>query len=317
MRTYSISIFFGLSTAFAVGIPIAAEAATFDYNKLQLIPVKPIETKNSLSFFGDPTNNQGQTVFFNIDPSAPDRGHTEISLNSPGNIAPYYGTGRNGSPEQSGATSAASLIGVDQGFTNFFKYMTDNNISFSNIGIGYGPKSGQDFTDTWNLGEDKLGEDWLASPTSTLEERIYSADPDEVEVFLSYNGQKIVDFGYTPFYAILEYGDTPSIQDDFDVILSEVVPVTKVAGLDSLLNGLANAFLKDVKKGGGGIQAVSEVFAATDPGIIVKNPFIIANLPLPLSLRVGSVKTVPEPSFVLGLLFLGTLGAVSRRKKAI
>lgn len=308
MRNYFST--FVVSTTVAVSAALPVQAATFDFSKLELISTKPIESNSELYFFGSLDNNEGQTAFFNPDPNALDRGHAEISPNS-GSIAPYYATGRNASPENSGATRAASLEGVTN-FPNFFNYLTNNSIALNSIGFSYGQKSDRDFKETWNLGEDKLGQDWLASPTSTVEERIYTANPDAVESYFSLGNTKIVNLDYTPFYVLFEYGETPALEDNIDLFYTEPVKATKVAGLDSLAEGLADAFLLDIANNGGNVQLVIEDIAAEDGAFAFNNGFNIFNFPLPLSVRAVSV---PEPSAILGFLMLAGSGIFSCSKQ--
>lgn len=316
MRNYHLSILLGVTSTITVGAPLSVQAATFNFDSLQYISTRPIESEDTLFFFGAPSDNQGFTGFFNQDPAAPDRGHTEISLNSPGNIAPYYTTGRENSPEEppNGATRSATLDNIT-GFSNFFSYLTNNNILLSDIGFGYGQKSDRDFTATWNLGDDILGQDWFASPDSTLEERIYAANPDDVEIYLSYGTNNIVNFGYTPFYNALEYGSTPSSVDDSEAVLTETITANRVAELDPLAAGLADAFLLDVANAGGSIQVVIEDAQVPDLSFASGNGFNVASIPFPVSLRAVPSATVPEPSSVIGLFMFGALGAVSRLKK--
>ncbi|PSB03933.1 PEP-CTERM sorting domain-containing protein [Merismopedia glauca] len=319
MRTSSVSILIGLTATLTVSAPIAAQAASFNFDALPNIKVRPLSSTNQLNFFGDLSTNQGYTAFFNLDPNAPDQGHREISLNSPGNIAPYYTTGRHASIEDpsTNANSSASLTGGN-GFTSFFSYLTNNNLDLSQIGFSYGQKEGVDFKKTWNFGEDKLGQDYFASPTSTLEERIYQANPNDVEIFLTYGDTKIIDIGYTPFYSLFDYGATTSTIDDAEAVITELVSANTRSGLnDPLLAGLANAFLKDVKKAGGKVQLVYEDFAVDDVGFTFGGggEYGVVRLPFPLTIRAGAA--VPEPSTVLGSLFLaGFFGTVAYRRRS-
>jgi len=316
MRNYHLSILLGVTSTIALGAPLPVQAAIFNFDSLQYISTRPIESEDILFFFGSPSDNQGYTGFFRLDPTAPDHGHTEISLNSPGNIAPYYTAGREHSPEEppSGATRSATLNNIT-GFSNFFSYLTNNNILLSDIGLGYGQKSGRNFTATWNLGDDILGQDWFASPDSTLEERIYRANPDDVEIFLSYGTNKIVNLGYSPFYSALEYGSTPSTVDDSEAVLSEPITANRVAELDPLAAGLADAFLLDVANAGGSIQVVYEDVQVQDVSFALGNGFGVVRIPFPVSLRAVPSATVPESSSVIGLFMFGALGAVSRMRK--
>ncbi|WP_413160363.1 PEP-CTERM sorting domain-containing protein [Capilliphycus salinus ALCB114379] len=308
MRTYSLSITLTLTTVVTTGLPLAVQAATFNYDQLQLITTRPIESDSFLSFTGT------QTAFFNANPNAPDSGHLEISLNSPGNPAPYYATGLQSSPLATGETRSGTLDGVTN-FTNFFNYLTNNNIDFNDIGFGYGQKSDRAFTETWNLGDDILGQDWLGSTDSSIEERIYQADPNAVESFITWGDTKIISFGYTPFYAVFEYGESEAVEDDVEVIFSEALTVNKFSDLNSLADGLANAFLQDVNENGGGVQFFIEDFAV-ETSVPIFDPntgFVVVDFPLPLNLRAVSV---PEPSSIVGLLTIGSLGLTSILKKA-
>jgi hypothetical protein len=316
MRTHHLSIFLGLTATAAVYAPLPVQAASFNLDLLQNISSRPIESNQELNFFGTPLDNQGFTAYFNPNPFAPDRGHTEISLNSPGNRAPYYTTGRHASPEEppSGATTSTTLNEII-GFSNFFSYLTNNDIPLSSIGFSYGQESDTDFTGAWNLGDDLIGQDWFASPDSTVEERIYTANPDDVEIFLSYGDTRIVNFGYSDIYTIFEYGATTSTIDDAELIFTDPLTAATVGVLDPLAAGLADAFLQDVMAGGGGVQLVSEDEAVDDVNVTTGNGFVILNIRFPASLRIVPSATVPEPSSVLGLLMFGALGAVSRMKK--
>jgi hypothetical protein len=313
MRTYHLSLLLGLTTSATLAVSLPVQAGVFNFDSLQYIKTRPLPSNDVLEFFGGVARKQGYTGFFNLAPNARDRGHIEIAKNSPGNIAPYYTTGRDRTPEvpSLGSTRSASLDS-GKGFTNFFNYLNDNNIDLGTIGMSYGQKSGVDFTKTWNLGEDKLGQDWFGSPDSTLEERIYRANPDDVEIFLSFGTTKFIDFGYSDFYSLLEYGATASIADDSEAILSNPFTVKKVSGLNPLLDGLASAFLLDL--GDRRIQAVHESAAVADVNFSSGNGYGVAAFDFPISFRAVSV-SVPEPSLMVGLLTLGTLSVVLRRKK--
>ncbi|MEL7038068.1 MAG: PEP-CTERM sorting domain-containing protein [Cyanobacteria bacterium J06592_8] len=308
MRAYSTSIIVTFATAITTGLPLSAQAATFDFNQLELITTRPTTSDTFLSFSGT------QTSFFNPDPTAPDSGHFEISLNSPGNIAPYYATGLQSSPLATGETRSASLDSSTN-FTNLSNYLIDNNIDFGNIGFGYGQKADRDFTETWSLGDDLLGQDWLASPDSTIEERIYQADPDAVESFLTFGDTKFISFSYSPLYAVFDQGETLGIEDNTDVFFTEAVTAQKAGDLDDLIDGLANAFLQDVNENGGGVQVFIEDSAVLDavPVFDPNTGFVVVDFPLPLNLQAVSV---PEPSSIISLLTIGSLGLASILKKA-
>ncbi|MDJ0572529.1 MAG: hypothetical protein QNJ53_26305 [Pleurocapsa sp. MO_192.B19] len=256
-----------------------------DLEQLELIPTSPIQSDIFLSFEGEVENNLGQTAFFNPNLDAPDSGHIEISLNSPGNIAPYYATGRQSSPLVEDATRSATLDS-NQNLTNFSDYLTDNNINTAEIGFSFGQRSDRDFTETWNAGEDLLGQDWLASPDSTIEERIYQADPDAVQTSLVLWDTPIINFDYSPLYAVFDYGETTVTEDDTEVFFTEAISAQKVDGLDPLADGLADAFLEDLSDRE--IQLVGEDRALEDlvPNIDPDTGFVVLDIPLPISIRI-------------------------------
>lgn len=311
MRTYHLSKLLGLTTTVAVCAPLSVQAASFNFDQLPNISSRPIESDYRLSFLGNTSENQGYTAFSNLDPSAPDFAHRDISLNASGNGALYYVTGRQGSPEEPpiSATRSATVTEI-AGFPALSSYLTSNEIPLDKIGFGFSQKSDRSFTETWNLGDDILGQDWFASPDSPIEERIYTANPDDVELFLSYGTTKIVNFGYSDIYSVLDYGSTTSVNDDIDSAFTDPTTITKVAGLEPSADALANAFLQDVAAGGGEVQLVIQDSEVNDTNFTTGNGFGIINFQLQ-----GSIRAVPEPSSALGIFALGALGAVSYLKR--
>lgn len=317
MLANRLPAFLGLTATVALSAPLSAQAASFNFDQLQNISSRPIESAYTLGLLGVPSENQGYSAFFNLDSSALDFGHRDISLNASGNGAPYYATGRQGSPEQppNGATRTSTLTEVG-GFPTLSSFLTSNGISSSNLGFSFGQKSDRNFTKTWNLGEDKLGQDWFASPNSKIEERIYTANPDDVEFFLSYGTDKIVTLGYSNLYSVLDYGATTQLSDDIDIAFTDPIKATKVSGLNPFADALANAFLEDVSAAGGGVQVVIEDNDVDDSNFTTGNGFGIINLPFLGSIRAVPGVKVPEPSSLLGLLMFGVLGAVPYLKKS-
>ena len=316
MRHFALLL--GLTTAGTATLlaPLPTRAAScetgdlFDFSSIQFIATRPIASNNCLRLFGkrtDPTP-QGFVGY--------GAGHTETSLNSPGNPAPYYAAGIDFSPENvPGATRSATLLNNITGFSNFATFLTNNSINVDRIGFSFGPKNG-DFTKSWNLGNDINGENYFSSPTSSLEERIYAANPKEVESFLLLDNTKILSFGYSNIYSFLEYGATTVPDDDSEAIISDPFSVSKVAGLLGEFDGLANAFLVDV--GSNKVQLVSEDAAVVpddvfiDPSIGPLNP--VVSIQFPLQLRIVST---PEPSVTLGLMSLGIIAVGCRLKNKI
>ncbi|MEM9925347.1 MAG: hypothetical protein AAF915_16610 [Cyanobacteria bacterium P01_D01_bin.50] len=330
MRTKHISALLGLAPLVSfVLAPTPVKAATFgtdfdvvnidfDFEQLRFIESRPIESDVLLEFQGLPSEDEGFVAFFNQDPNAPDRGHTLLPLNSRVDIpgvpdnAPYYGAGRQASPEDpsTNATRTASLVN-GTGFSNFGNYLADNGIGVSDIGFAFGQKQDRDFRQTWNLGNDILGEDWFATEDSTISENIYRANPNDVELGLFNGTTKIVNFSYSDYYAVVDYGPTTFFQDDIESNFTDPLRVNKVSGLSELNEGLADAFIEDVFAAGNRVQVVNS-FDGDDLLQRTGDGFDIFVLPFPLELRVVSV---PEKSLTWGLLMFGVLAAISKRKK--
>jgi hypothetical protein len=320
MRTQYLSLLLGMTaTATASMISaVPARAATmscesgniFNYDSIQYIKTRPLQSNNCLRLFGE---RVGAT---DPDPQgfvAYGFGHIEESITSPNNPAPYYAAGIDFSPENlPGARQAATLLDDITGFANFAAFLTDNNITADRIGFSFGAKD-RDFTKTWNLGEDEKGKNYFSAPTSTLEERIYSANPNEVESFLLVDGIKFITFGYSNIYSFLEYGATRAPDDDTEAILSNPFKVFKAAGLSGLNNDLADAFLADV--GDNQIQLVSEDAGVVPDFVSISDPFgpfdPIVSIRFPVQLRIVDI---PEPSMIFSFLGLGLLAFGSRLK---
>jgi hypothetical protein len=314
MRKSCLSLFLGLTATATVLTPINVQAATFDYSKIKNLPLTPIDSNYVLDFFGDISQNEGYTLVNNLDPNAPDAGHESTALNALPGGAGYYTMGRDLSPYSTGATRSTTLQNIT-GFPNLSNYLKSNNIPLSSIGYSYGQKNGLDFTKALNLGEDKFGQDWFASPDSPIEERIYKANPDDVEDYLLFGTTKVINLGYSDFYFAADNGATRGVNDNFNVFWSNQVPAFKAAGLDPLASGLADALLADLAATGGGIQVVSE-----DPSIraefnTLNDQYDVTFVDFPLQLRAVSSRNVPEPMSVLGLLMFGALGAVTHVAK--
>ncbi|MBG1264669.1 PEP-CTERM sorting domain-containing protein [Nostoc commune] len=312
--TLFLSLFLGLTATAVVSAPATVEAASFDYSKVKNWSVRPIASNNVLNFSGELSRNEGYITALNLDPNALDNGHENISINGLG-FAGYYTTGRQGGPDPN-STRTASLEGTN-GFSNFFNYLNSNNIPVSSIGFNLDQKEGLDFTRGWNLGEDKLGQDWFASTDSPVEERIYRANPDDVKIYLSYGTTQLVDLGYSDIFFVADNGPNPDFNDNFNVSVTAPVPVSKVAGLDSLASGLANAFLKDVAEAGGSVQWISE-----DPSLEAEfydfNGYqinTVGGVPIELRAVRAESQPVPEPTSILAIIMFGGLGTVMRFKQ--
>ncbi len=293
-----------------------------------ILPPQPDRSENRLTFLGDPDDNQGTVAFFNLDTTALDAAYPNTAQNSNNAPIPYYVTGRQSSPEvpPSDSDRTATLTEISN-FPIFGNYVESNGILLEDIGLFLGQRSARDFTQTWNL--DDVGPDRISS-TGSISERIYEANPEDVELFLSYQETKIIEFGYSPLYTTLDFGPTPSFFDDRDTAYTDPIPVTKVPGLNPLLDGLVEAFLQDLANLGSPnrVQLLADnsppdrLFTDPEDIFAAGNGFGVVRLPLPADIQPVPATTVPDPSSVLGLLMLGTWGAVSqlrinRRKKEV
>lgn len=302
-------------------MPLAARAATFDYDQLTLFSTKPIESNDVLNFFGDVSNNEGYTLVNNIDPTAVDSGHVSIAENALPGGAGYYTMGRDVSPDSNTAGERSATLEDAMGFSNFSNYLQKNNIPLSSIGFSYGQKSDRDFTKSLNLGEDVLGQDWLATPDSPIEERIYQANPNDTNTFITLGTTPIVNFAYSPTYFAVDNGETPDFTDNLNVFFSNPIPAFKVEGLDSLESGLADAFLQDVSAAGGLVQTVSEDILKPDQVEVSfvdigSETYDITYIGFPITVRaVGKDVSVPEPSSALALMLFAGGGFVAHLKR--
>lgn len=318
---FKFPIFSHISVVLAATIltPITANAASFDFNQVTLFSTRPIQSNYVLSFFGDVSNNEGYTLVNNTDPTAPDSGHVSIAQNAlPGNSA-YYTMGRDRSPDINTAGERSATLEGITGFSTFFNYLQTNNIPLSSIGFSYGQKVGLDFTKTINLGEDILGQDWLATPDSPIEERIYRANRGDTQSFITLGTTPIITYS-SPTYFVVDNGDSPDFTDNLNIFFSDPVRPFKVEGLAPLESGLADAFLQDVAASGGLIQDVSEDILKLDQ---VQTSFVniggqtydITYIGFPITIRaVGT----PEPSSILALILLaggGIIGGIRQNQK--
>lgn len=314
MANSRLPLFIGLMVTAVALTPVTAQAATFDYSKIKNFSTRPIDSDYVLDFFGDIRDNEGYTLVNSLDPNAPDAGHISIAKNALPGGSGYYTMGRPASPAPNTATRSATLRSI-KGFPNLSNYLNSNNIPLSSIGYTYGQKADRDFTKALNLGEDKLGQDWFASPDSTVEERIYQTGPNDDENILLYGTTKIIDLASAPIYFATDNGPTTGVSDNFNVFLNDPVSVTKAANLDPVASGLADAFLQDVAAAGGSVQAISED-STLRAEFTTYNGYDVTYISFPWQLRAGSgSRNIPESSSGLGLLIFGALGAVALRKQ--
>ncbi|MEM6400523.1 MAG: hypothetical protein AAF757_09835 [Cyanobacteria bacterium P01_D01_bin.116] len=307
MRKHHISALLGLTQAISFVIaPTSVKAANLD---LQILPPLPKENSaNRIDFFGDINEAEGNVGFSSLDPSAPDYGHIEISKNSLGFNTSYYVTGREGSPEPFNQAFRSSSVTQINGYNQFTNTLANNQIALEDIGFGFSPKSDVSVTQTWNLGDDILGEDWFGSPDSTVEELIYKANPDDVDFSLFYKENKIVDFSYSDIYVAADEGATTSFEDNSFFVFTNPITGTKETDLELLENSLADAFLQDVTSLGGEVRVIWNSDGAPESfDFITTDEYGVQYFSIPGYIQ-PVAKAIPEPSYIPGILVLGFVG---------
>lgn len=291
------------ATTTVLMIPTTVQAQIFDYDRLEFLETRPLSVNGTLFFFGDQNQNEGYVGYSNLDRNAPDAGHIGFrgDLNSR-----YYATGREHSPDPTGATRSATLKSLTS-FPNLMNYLNNNNIPLGNIGYGFGQKEGFSVTQALNLGGDILGQDWFGRQGSRVEEFIYGANPEAVEYYLLYQNTKIINLGYSDIFFGAD--DNPgSIFGNPNVFFTNPTVPSKFAGLDEITSGIADAFLQDVAAGGGKIQQVSEdILDPEDFSVSINQGFEIFNFSFPIEIRIVST---PEPSLTVALILIGSSGII-------
>ncbi len=215
-------------------------------------------------------------------------------------------------------TSKIDTGAVGGGFTgmaNSSTYITNNTLDASLLTLRFGATGG--LTTGWSLSPDTNGTNYSANAGSPIENRIYTAPSANVTSGLYYNGTKLLTFGYTPLYMILDY-QTAAPTDDIIQAYSDAVGFTIEGGLGGNDLGLANALIDDFNAGGGlaqlrfdSIQAATRedygnISVPPNPGEYVFGVFSFN----------GSVQAVPEPaSATLILLSLSYLFTAKHRRK--
>lgn len=316
MRNYFIGLL-GIASTAVLTIPKTVQAQTFDFDSLEFIEPRPLPANGTLSFFGDQNQNEGYAAYSNLDRNAPDAGH--IGFRSELNNR-YYVTGREHSPDPTGATRSATLENSSD-FSNLMNYLNDNNIPLSDIGYGFGQKEGLSATQVLNLGEDILGQDWFGRPGSPVEEFIYRANPENFEYYLTYQNTRIINLGYSDIFVVSANDNSNSSPDDIfgnpNIFYTNPTSPSAISGLNELETGIANAFLQDVEAGGGRIQQFSEdILNPEDFGVSINQGFEIFTFSFPLEIRTVSdsdnTVSVPESSSTLTLMLLTGCGIISR-----
>lgn len=177
------------------------------------------------------------------------KGHLITSSNvyPAGSPAPYYLTGRERAPQTTPGDATAQVSAV-AGFSNFTAAMQSLGLVLSDFKFNYGQR-GTNCTQTWNLEADTLDTDYWLSPASTVEERVYRAQPDQVEMLITYQNTPWIYLSYSPLFWTVDYA-TVSALDDVTKCFSNPMQATPASNLSGAALATAQAFLQDVGSGG-------------------------------------------------------------------
>ncbi len=281
----------------------------------------PDDSGTSIALDGTVAQGYGVTGFMNEVEGLADAGHLleAVVLNAPiipdgpgsrNLTAHYYIAGRGTGPFPNGGTDAAFTSGLNN-FNSTQTYVNDQALNLSMLTFRFGPSNGQ-ATSSWNLGADVNGQNWSGNIGSSVEERVYTANPADVSSGLFYNGTQVLEFGYSDVYEILDYGGTMLGNDDTVVAYSDPVNANKSNGLNGVADGLADALLADIGNGGGQVQLRFTTFQPIS-SFTDENGAGDGLWPNNLGFS-GAIQVVPEPG-EYGLLFGGLLlGAVLVRR---
>jgi hypothetical protein len=256
---------------------------------------------------------EGVAGFSSIAPGAPDYGHglgAAAVQNSPeGTRAYYYLSGMERTP--AGETDTAHGTSLS-GMASTAGYFLANSGSATLFTLRFG-SAGADPARTWNLGADDNGLNWFGNPGSTLEERIYQADPSEVRASLFYQGDELLIFSYSDLYMAIDYGPTQNPNDDTIRAFSDPVAATKASGLAGFNDGLADALLADIGANGGGVQLNFHNIQPATRNDLVDDNYLYGTFAFDGALQ---LVPVPEPAATAALSGLGLLGfALWRRRR--
>lgn len=279
----------------------------------------PAQSANRISFEG---TSPGEGVVAFLDwpnwPNYPSTGGSgaghlvgpSIIKNSPQSHACYYSIGRESGPAlgrpQNNTAHGLALFGLPATSA----YLAQGSVA--SLGYQYGP-TGADDKKTWNLGQDQQGIDWFGNPNSSVENRIYRANPAEVAAKITYGAQAILTLGYSPIYMTIDYGATTDGGDDQIQAFTDAVTLSKVAGLPVFEDGLANALLADIGQFGGKVQMTFDTFQTATREDALEGGFVYGIFGYQ-----GSLQAVPEPSeyaAVFGFLALAGAWVVRRNRK--
>ncbi|MGN6555132.1 MAG: hypothetical protein ACTHLW_15600 [Verrucomicrobiota bacterium] len=176
-------------------------------------------------------------------------GHLITSSNAypAGSIAPYYLTGRERPPQTTSVDATAQASAV-AGFSNFTAAVQSLGLVLGDFKFNYGQR-GTNYTQTWNLETDTFDTDYWLSPASTVEERVYRAQPDQVEMLITYQNTPWIYLSYSPLFWTVDYTSVSAL-DDVTKCFSNPMRATPASNLSGAALATAQAFLQDLGNGG-------------------------------------------------------------------
>ena len=182
-------------------------------------------------------------------------------------------------------------------------------LSLASLKYKYGA-IGADQTKTWNLHGDVQGVNWFGSPASTIEERIYQANPADVTWGLYYNGLQIITFEYSDLYAIFDYGASTSHDDDMIRAFSSILNPYKNPSLPTLENGLAEAILSDVNTQGGAVRLTFDTIQSATREDSFQSPWLYGLFSFQGSMQIVSPSAQPSYNLQMyaGIEITGNIG---------
>jgi len=274
--------------------------------------VLPAASGRSLDMIGNNTQSAGGVAGYIQAPGFV--GHPIISLN--GNLsdhAYYFLMGA----EATGVgnytdTSKINTSAPSGGFSNMAAtqgYISLNALDATKLTLRFGATGAA--TTGWSLGGDVNGTNYSASGNSTMEYRIYTAPPANVGSGLYYNNTKLLSFGYTPLYMIIDYA-TANMNDDIIQAYSAPVGYTQADGLSGSNLGLAQSLISDFNAGGGLAQLRFDSIQTASRTDYSNNPNFFGIFSFS-----GSVQVVPEPGSLalFGITAAGFGLAILRKRR--
>ncbi len=266
-------------------------------------------------------------------PDAATRGHTLISDNAPSGVAYQFVAGRPYGPDSDGATYASQATAA-QGFSSFQSVLGLQGYTLSDVTIHFGPNMSA-YESSWSLGLDRNGlnsstgaavtpggvlgvdHEYEAWSGSSIEDRFYSADPNDVFYYIAINGLRAIDIGYADLYMRIDYGDSTSGSDD---VIQAYHTVSGVSIHSGLLGQpeytIADAFVNDVNAAGGGIQVIIDSVQAAVTGAYTYNGTFGSHFAINGRLSAVNLSAVPEPGTYAAWAAAAALGlAVWRRRR--